>query len=175
MNHKLKKQKLVLAIDPTSRGFGYALFEGSLSPINWGVKEARVPNDLKNARYLKMIDELIDFYGPEVIVIEKHSNEVSRRCKRVQRLLSGICSLGKKRKVALRSYSRQEINDYFSSYGAKTKYKIALTIANWLPEFEPRLPNFRKAWMSEDYRMAIFNSVSLILTFYYLDKKRSEI
>ncbi len=173
MKRKLEQQKLVLAIDPTSRGFGYALFEGSLSPINWGVKEARIKNKFKNARYIKMIEELIEFYGPEVIVIEKHSDDESKRCKRVQQLLSEISSLAKRRKVTLRSFSRQDINNYFSSYGAKTKYKIAITIAQWLPEFAPRIPNFRKAWMSEDYRMAIFNAVSLILTFYYIHNKQT--
>jgi len=32
------------------------------------------------------------------------------------------------------------------------------------PELAPRLPRFRKPWMSEDYRMSIFDAVAFGLT-----------
>ena len=35
------------------------------------------------------------------------------------------------------------------------------------PELAPRLPRSRKPWMSEDYRMSIFDAVALALTFFF--------
>jgi hypothetical protein len=35
------------------------------------------------------------------------------------------------------------------------------------PELAPRLSRFRKPWMSEDYRMSIFDAVALALTFFF--------
>ena len=40
MNH-FRHGNFVLSIYPTSRGFGFVLFESSESPFDWGVKEIR--------------------------------------------------------------------------------------------------------------------------------------
>jgi len=50
---------------------------------------------------------------------------------------------------------------------ATTKQEIAIAIAERFPELAPRLPRFRKPWMSEDYRMSIFDAVALALTFFF--------
>ena len=47
------------------------------------------------------------------------------------------------------------------------KQEIAIAIAERFPELAPRLPRFRKPWMSEDYRMSIFDAVALALTFFF--------
>jgi hypothetical protein len=52
------------------------------------------------------------------------------------------------------------------SESASNKYEIAVAIANRFPELAPRLPRFRKAWMSEDYRMSIFDAVGFGLAFF---------
>ena len=50
---------------------------------------------------------------------------------------------------------------------AVTKYEIATAISQSLPEFPPQLPPERKIWLPEDYRMSIFDAVSLIFTHFY--------
>jgi len=50
--------------------------------------------------------------------------------------------------------------------GAPNKQEIAGAIAKRFPELAPRLPRFRKPWMSEDYRMSIFDAVGLAITFF---------
>ena len=39
-------------------------------------------------------------------------------------------------------------------------------IADVLPEFAPRVPPMRNLWKSEDYRMGLFDALSLTFTFY---------
>jgi len=35
-----------------------------------------------------------------------------------------------------------------------------------------RLPRFRKPWMSEDYRMSIFDAVALAIAFFQFQKEK---
>ncbi|HQU07583.1 MAG: hypothetical protein B7X04_01390 [Parcubacteria group bacterium 21-54-25] len=155
---------LVLGIHPASRGIGYTVFEGPLRLVDWGVKETR---ENKNRAGIQKIGELLALYHPSVLVIEAYRGEGSRRAKRIQALLDSVTALARARRVPLRRYSRGHVRAFFSNYDATTKYQIATAIAAWLPELEPRLPPVRKPWMSEDYRMAIFDAASLSLTHFH--------
>jgi Holliday junction resolvasome RuvABC endonuclease subunit len=159
----------VLAIDPSTRGFGFAVLEGPNRLIDWGVKETKKN---KNARSLKLIEDLIDRYQPGVIVVEDYAGKGSRRCRRIQGLIDDISKLASKRKIRVRSLSRAKVKQVFNESDASNKQEIAVAIANRFPELAPRLPRVRKPWMSEDYRMSIFDAVAFGLTFFHVDNKR---
>ena len=160
MSRAYAKEKRVLAVDPSTRGFGFAVLEGPNRLIDWGVKETKKN---KNARTLKLIEDLIDQYQPSVIVVEDYTGKGSRRCRRVGGLINDISKLASKRKIRVRSFSRVKVKQAFSELSAKTKYEIAMAIVNRFPELAPRLPRFRKPWMSEDYRMSIFDAMALAM------------
>lgn len=162
MSRAYTKDICVLAIDPSTRRFGFAVLEGPNRLIDWGVKETKTD---KKKRSLKLITELIDCYQPSVIVVEDYEAKGSRRCERVGELINDISKIALKRKVKVRSISREKVKQAFSESGASTKHEIAMAIANRFPELTPRLPRFRKPWMSEDYRMSIFDALALGLTF----------
>jgi RNase H-fold protein (predicted Holliday junction resolvase) len=63
MNYRLNREIRVLAIDPSTRGFGYAVIEGRESLIDWGVKETKTD---KNRRSLELIADLIEQYEPHL-------------------------------------------------------------------------------------------------------------
>lgn len=158
----------VLAMDPSTRGFGFAVLEGPARLIDWGVKEAR---DNKHEKCLRLIEELIERYGPDVIVVEDYSAKGSRRCLRVQKLIKAILELALAKGISSRSFSHSKVRKAFYSFEAFTKHQIAITITQLFPELELRLPPFRKPWMSEDYRMSIFDAVALALTFFHFEKR----
>ena len=158
----------VLAIDPSTRGFGFAVLEGPNRLIDWGVKETKTD---KKRRTLKLIHDLIDQYQPNVIVVEDYEGKGSHRCRRVRELIEDISKLAAKQEIKVRRFSRAKVKQAFSESGAVNKYEIAQTIANRFPELAPRLPRFRKPWMSEDYRMSIFDAVALALIFSSLCKR----
>jgi len=58
-----------------------------------------------------------------------------------------------------------KVKQAFAEAGARNKYEIAVAIANNFPELAPRVSRFRKAWMSEDYRMSIFDAVGFGMAF----------
>jgi Holliday junction resolvasome RuvABC endonuclease subunit len=141
MSRAYTKDMRVLAIDPSTRGFGFVVLEGSNRLIDWGVKETKVD---KKRRSLQLIDDLIDRYQPNVIAVEDYSGKGARRCRRIQWLINDISKLASKRKIRVRSFCRVKVKQAFSESGAVSKYEIALAIANRFPKLAPRLPRFRK-------------------------------
>ena len=153
MSNAGKKEIRALAVDPSTRGFGFAVLEGPNRLIDWGVKETKTD---KNKKTLKLVEDLIDRYQPSVIVVEDYEGKGSRRCHRIQALINDISRLASKQKIKVRSFSRAKVKQTFSQSGAVNKYENAVAIAKCFPELAARMPRFRKPWMSEDYRMSIF-------------------
>jgi hypothetical protein len=84
--------------------------------------------------------------------------------------------LSSKRNIRVRRFSRVKVKQALSECAATTKYDIAVAIAKRFPELAPRLPRFRKPWMSEDYRMSIFDVVRVWdLGFLTLQMRRLDI
>jgi hypothetical protein len=158
MIHKRSSADLVFAVFPSARGFGYAVFEGPMSLVDWGVKGVR--SIQKNAESLKKIRELFAFYRPDVVVLENCQGRGSRRAKRIQ-------THATEERIATASFSRAEVRACFSSTGSTTKRRIAESIAREFPELEPRLAPVRKIWMSEDSRMNIFDAAALGMTYFH--------
>src|SRR5215831_8200238 len=163
MRRAYTKEIRVLAIDPSTRGFGFAVLEGPSRLIDWGVKETKTD---KKKRSLKLIAELMERYQPKVFVVEDYGGKGSRRCQRVGELIKDISKVALKRGIRVKSISRLKVKQAFAESGASNKQEIAMAIAGRFPELAPRLPRFRKPWMSEDYRMSIFDAVGLGLCFF---------
>ncbi len=160
----------ILVIDPTSRGFGFTVLEGPESLIYWGVKHAPRAS---NAWCLQQVGALIDFYHLDFVVVEAGEAKGSRRSARVRELLRSIRELARRRKVEVRAVPRRAVRKAFGLAGASTKHQIATVIAGAFRALAPRLPPKRKPWMGEYERMAIFNAVSLGVTFFHSQGTRT--
>src|SRR5215467_15453342 len=115
MSRAYTNDKRVLTVDPSTRGLGYAVLEGPDRLIDWGVKETKTD---KKRRPLKLIDDLIGLYQPNVIVVEDYAAKGSRRCRRVRELIGDIAKLAVKRKIKVRRYSRLKVKQVFAESGA---------------------------------------------------------
>lgn len=158
------REDAVLAIYPCSRGFGFVLFEGPESPFDWGVKILKEPH--RNEKTLDEIKLLIDRYRPEALVIEDLDERGARRSARIRKLNRMITHLARIEFVELYRFPQSAVHTYFASVGATTKYEIAKAISTQIPAFAHRMPRFRKAWMSQDSRQALFDAAALGLVFY---------
>jgi hypothetical protein len=163
MNRSNREEKHVLSIDPTSRGFGYAYFEGPMNLIDWGTKQIDVA---ENIRCLFQIRGIIQRYRPDAIVLEDPRGKGSQRCHRICKLIQSIRTLASRYHISTRCFSREQVREVFAEQNVRTKHQIAIAISRRLPELKPQLPPFRKPWMSEDERMAIFDATSFALTYY---------
>jgi hypothetical protein len=153
----------ILAIAPSTRGFGFAVLEGEAILVDWGVTSVARGN--KNAGTLKKTEAMIDLYKPAVLVLEDASARGSRRSRRIRRLTKRIHSMARAHKVTAVLISRDKVMQSFFEDGDGTKHTIARILAVRFPEeLGHRLPPKRKAYGSEDYRMGIFYSLALALT-----------
>ena len=164
MSRRTTNPKRILAIDPTSRGFGYVVLEWPLVLVDWGVKSTR---NEKEANTLSKMTTLIRHYQPECVVVQDCSGTGKLRCPRIQDLIDSIRRLATQKGIRSRKISSKTLIKVFSAFGARTKHEIAQVVAKQLPELAPHLPRYRKPWMSEDYWMAIFDAAALALTYFY--------
>jgi hypothetical protein len=146
----------VLSIDPSCRGFGFAVFEGSRTLLDWGV--ARVWGKGGHA-FLARIDAMIDRYQPVVIVLGRRR---SRRGVRAERQVLLIGNLASSRRIPVRFVSQEAVRETFESTGT-TKHQIAMALVRPFPELEMHLPRKRQRWTSEDERMNIFDAVAIVV------------
>ena len=155
-----KNPKRVLAIDACARGFGFAVVEGSDRLIDWGVKEVHRG---KNSKSLALIKKLIEYYEPDLVVVEDCTARGSRRRRRIRNLIQKLLTLCSATRMRTRSVPRLRVRKIF---GASNKDEVAATIVQNFPELAPCQPRPRKAKhdFTEDSRMSIFDAVALALT-----------
>jgi Holliday junction resolvasome RuvABC endonuclease subunit len=161
MNQINPKHFRILAIAPSTRGFGFAVLEGEVSLVDWGVKT--VKGD-KNVQSLAKVKKLITHYKPGALVLEDASAKGSRRSPRIRKLCQQIIKLAEARKMIVKLFSRDQVMKTFIADGQGTKHALAEVIAKRFPEeLGSRLPPKRKPWMSEQYQMGVFDAVALVL------------
>jgi len=165
MNPLLNQPTRILAIDPTSKGFGFTVMEGPEKLIDWGVKHAGSGSP-RNRKSVAQASGLIVRYRPEVLVVEHTSAKGCRRRARVRRLIKSLLTLARQHRLRARRISRQSVLRSFGQSSAANKYRVAVTLTEQFPELAPHLPPERKLGDSEDERMAIFDALSFGWMFY---------
>ncbi len=158
------RHKLVLAIYLSSRGVAFVLFEGPLSPYDWGVHA--VYGRRKNARCLRRIEKIFAAYEPDVLVTQDTTSNGTRRAHRIQKLSLSIGEAADARGIPTYVYSHRHVRQCFASQPLVNKQMIAEAIAKHIPAFKPYLPPQRKPWMGEPARMALFDAAALALTYF---------
>lgn len=154
----------ILAIDPTAKGFGFAVFEERRGLIDWGVRETRAH---RNRQSLARFREFLDRYEPDLVVLEDYRAWDGRRPSGIRQLIKSVERLAVTRGIETRMISPQVRDEAFAEAGASTKHQIAIALVERFPELADLLPAVRKLWMSEDYRMAIFDAVALGVAFFH--------
>ena len=164
MNTNQPKQSCILAISPSTRGFGFVVLEGPETLVDWGVKGVKKEN--KNAQSLAKVKKLIAQYQPKTLVLEDALAKGSRRAPRIRTLTSQIVKAAEKLNVRVKLFPRDHVMKTFLADGKGTKHQMAEMLAQRLPEeLERQLPKKRKPWDSEDPRMSIFVAVALAVVF----------
>lgn len=160
------RRSFTYAVHPTSRGMGWVVFEGAFAPFDWGIVKAKGAD--KNDQCLRRIDEMLTRFAPETFVLEAFEAPEAARSERVVRLCRAITCLAADRGVAMVVYPRSAIRSCFSQVGARSRDEIAAAVVRHIDAFRHRLPRPRRAWESEDPRMALFSAAAVVLTHHQL-------
>jgi len=159
-----KRYDLVLAVYPNTRGFAFVLFEGPLSPVDWGVIEVRGKDRMRQC--LRRIGSIFGQYAPDALILQNMSEGGTRRARRIRGLNEAIEVLAGTQDIPVFAYSRAQVREIFARVGLFTKHGIAQSIARQISAFERLVPPPRKIWKSEDVRMGLFDAAALVLTFF---------
>lgn len=158
-NHLPQKHFRILAIAPTTRGFGFAVLEGQETLADWGVR--RIEGDHKNSQALMKVKELVMHYQPGAMVLQDASVKDSRRAPRIKTLTKRIIALAKSHKVDVKLITFKKTRQMFFADGKGTKHALAEILVNRFPELTAFLPPKRRPWASEDSHMGIFDAMAL--------------
>jgi hypothetical protein len=93
------------------------------------------------------------------------------RRPRIARLGRAIVALAAAQGVEVAIISYRDVRHCFIHLGARTRWEIANAIARQFPALTRRVPAQRQPWKSEDWRLALFNAIALILAAYQLDAR----
>lgn len=156
---------IILAIYPNPLGFGYAFMENARTPWDCGVVKVKPASNKENIR---RIISFIEYYEPELVVLQDYEGKYEWKGRRVKKLIQEIKSLATKLEIKVQQYTREQIRTVFEQLGAKTKYEIAEVISQELKQFKKKMPDLRKPWMPEDYHMGMFDALSLAITHFFL-------
>ena len=152
------KRVRVLAVDPTSKGFGFAVIEVDFFLVDYGIARVWSP------RLRELIDKaygIVEKYRPVMIILPRVSSAKARRGTRAK--LSALAAHLRQHHHTVVMLPRDTVLKTFESAGT-TKHDIAIAIAKAFPELASRLPRKRRPWMSEDESMNVFDAVALALT-----------
>ena len=163
MNY-IQGQSRILAIAPSTRGFGFAVMEGENALIAWGVKTV-APGD-KNRQSLTKVKGFIAQYPPDVLVLPDVAAKDANRARRIQSLHRQIVTVARRSKIRVRLFSGQQVRSLLLGDAKGTKHQIAELVAQQFPkELGLRLPPKRRASMNEDHRMPMFDAAALLVAY----------
>jgi hypothetical protein len=156
------QEKRILAIDLRGRSFGFAVFEGPSRLLDWGVKSFRRGVNAVKSPASDKFGTLMDDFSPDEVVLRKRDGDGhKRRCEMREAILREAA----KRRIPARQLSRSAVKNTFMGVN-RNKYTIAAALAKRLPELAPRLPAVPRIWMSEDYRMSVFDAAALGIAYF---------
>jgi RNase H-fold protein (predicted Holliday junction resolvase) len=165
MDYILPEELRVLAIDPSTRGLGYAILEGPHRLLDWGVKQA---TDDKNAECVRIVKNLIKQYRPHVLVLENVEGNDSRRRTRVRELLQAIRETARQLGVKVMAETPERVRTAFTP----KKDMIAAALAGRFPELASRLPKPRTLTMPEHSAMPVFDATAFAMTFFHFRNRK---
>ena len=164
MTQTTSKDSRILAIAFSTGGFGFVVMEGQKAIIEFG---RRVADGDKNAQSLAKMKKLINFYQPEVMVLQDVEAKGSRRFPRIKTLNRQIKREAEKQKIQVKLFSGKQLRTSLLGNPRGTKQEMAAMLAAQFPdELASRLPPKRKPWQSEDARMDIFDAMALAVVFW---------
>lgn len=158
---------VVLAFDLRHRRFGYAVFQGRKTLLEWGQRVYPAVGERERELAQRRIGKLLDGFAPDLILLKQERWERGHADVHLIHPLTALQDEAQRHTIPVRLIRDQAIRNAFSVFGCKTKYDIATTLASVYPELLRSVPPPRKPWNSEHPRMAVFDAIALGAAYWY--------
>ena len=153
----------VLAIHPTYRSFGWAIFEAPDVLLDWGLVHA---NGRTSDRLLKRLGRILSRHQPSVLVLEEYDGDASKRADRIRGLLQAFEKTAGAHAVPTVLYERELVARILGLAPTASRYDVACAVAARIDDLSHRMPPKRKFGSSEDARQSLFAAAALAMTHY---------
>ena len=135
--------------------------------LECGKRGAKGSKNVKNALVVSKIENLMNQFMPEVLVLQDVNAAHCRRVPRIKLLHRQLVGLAEKHKCKAMFFSGKQLRTALLGDAKGTKHEMAEMLAQKFPaELGKRLPPKRRAWDSEDGRMDVFDAVRLAVVFW---------
>ena len=149
---------VVLSVQPTSRGFGWTLFEGPSAPLDWGLTYAKTNRTTACVRHLST---LLERHRPEYLVLEDLDGRRRAPSAAIADFRRQAIEAADVLGITVRCYSRRDVARAVLGDSTATRHQVAQAVAKHIDVFAHRLPPARRAWESVDRRLALFSAAGL--------------
>ncbi|MFP5206434.1 MAG: hypothetical protein ACLGSH_13845 [Acidobacteriota bacterium] len=158
---KKPPSKRILGISLRSQRLGFAIIEGSVDLIHWGMVYYEKNEDARIAAAARRVAALLERFTPSALAIEKSRTEKALNPERVELLYRSIRREASKLSASTLLFTRSKVREAFQDFGIRSKDEIAALLARMFPELQPSLPPKRKLWEPEHFSMPMFDAVAL--------------
>ena len=157
----------ILAINPGTKYFGYAVFHGS-DLRDWGIKTlAGKWSKEKIEKAKQIIKNWIDRYGSSILAIKRL--HPSRRSENLEKLVIQIKELARRKGMKIYQYSINEVKNFFSPERKINKKQLAEILTSKHQSLFYELKSAKSH--RNQYRIRMFEAVALgSICFHQLDK-----
>jgi Holliday junction resolvasome RuvABC endonuclease subunit len=162
----MENNPMILALYPNGYGMGYVLAESPDELIYYGMARIR---PMTSRAHIKRFKKLLAEYEPSLVILRGYKKGKRHTSPRVERVISALEKHAFKKGLKVFRYTRENIKQVFVEFKANTKHQIAKALVEFLPELKDRLPKDRKYPEAEPWTMGMFDCISLLLTYYYLN------
>jgi hypothetical protein len=166
MRSKLHEQR-ILAIDLRSQQFGYSVFDGPESLLDYGGGQLRPGGKAGSVLAARRIRQLIKLFTPSVIVVKRPERRVTASRPGIRLIANAIRHEASRHLIQYCLVARNEIREAFRTFRAENKYQIAAVLVQMFPELLSRLPANRETGDSEHPRMVVFDAISVGITHWH--------
>jgi Holliday junction resolvasome RuvABC endonuclease subunit len=166
-NIKNIKNTKIIGISPGTRYIGYAIFYDS-ELRDWGIKniEGRWSNE-KQKRIMAFISDMIGQHKPNVLSVK--SLHPSRSSPNLNKLVSRIKEISKRKRLRIHQYSIKELESFFYQNGRINKRALTEKVAEKYSVLSHELN--REKTIRNPYYIRMFEAVALgSLCLYQLDR-----
>jgi hypothetical protein len=160
----------LLSLEVCPQRFGFAVFDGPVTLLDWGVRNYRGRHAHRQAALRRRILVLLRLYAPATLVMRQRDCASIRAHKKTLLAVDMIGADANRHGLKVHSMKGTEVLHFFSKFSCVTKHQIASRIAHWFAELSPKLPSARKSWQSEKHNMAVFDAVATGITFFSRDR-----
>jgi len=152
---------VVLALDLRHRRFGYAVFQGHRTLLEWGQRVYPAVGSAERELAQRRIARLLDGFRPHLILLTQERWERGHSDAHLIHPLTALQNEARRRQIPLRLIQEKMVRTAFAVFGCDTKAEIAAAVATLYPELFGIVPPPRKPWESQHPRMSVFDAIAL--------------